>query len=182
MKCQSGVTMIEVLIALVIFAIGVGGMAGLQLRSAGMSVDATQRALVLSKAQELADRMRSNSAAMPAYLGNFDNLSGAYCAAVPTDNCADSNDGVATVCSAAQMAAFDLWDVFCRADTGLNGNIIDWATTVACTSATCSSALDTVTITTNWISKTADMDQELASSAGSADDRTIDSLTLNFIP
>lgn len=182
MKYQSGVTLIEVLIALVIFAIGVGGMVGLQLRSAGMSVDATQRSIVMSKAQELADRMRSNSAAIPSYLGSFNNLTGAFCNAAPADNCADSNDGVATTCTATQMAAFDLWDVFCRAETGLDGSVIDWVTDISCTSVTCNTALDTVTITTDWISKTANMDQELADTAGTASDQTVDSLTLSFIP
>ena len=178
---QSGVSLIEVLIALVVFAIGVGGMLGLQLRSIGMSVDATQRSIVLAKSQELADRMRSNAAAMPGYVGTFDNTGGAYCAATPV-NCADSNDGAAATCTAAQMAAYDLWDVFCRADTGMQDSIIDWRTTVTCTSAACNAPLDTLTINTQWISRTADTDEDLAATAGTAADRTVESLTLSFIP
>ncbi len=182
MRNQSGITLVEVLIALVVFAIGVGGMAGLQLRSIGMSVDATQRAIVVAMSQELADRMRSNSAGMPDYVGDYNNLNGNYCATKPDENCADSNEGEAVACDAAQMAAFDLWDVFCRADSGINGSIIDWQTEINCTSVTCDSPLDTVTITTDWISRTADTDADLAGTAGSADDKTIDSLTLSFIP
>lgn len=182
MKLQSGVSLIEVLIALVVFAIGVGGMAGLQLRSLSMSVDASQRSIVLAKSQGLADRMRSNPAGIPGYLGTYNNIGGAYCATAPANNCSDSNSGIATTCSAAEMAAFDLWDVFCRTSTGVDDSIIDWSTTITCTSAACSAALDTVTVTTSWISKTADTDEELAATAGSAADQTVDSLTLDFIP
>lgn len=182
MKRQSGLSLIEVLIALVIFAIGVGGMLGLQLRSLSMSVDASQRTVVLAKSQELADRMRSNSAGITDYLGTFSNAGGGYCAAPPANNCSDSNSGPASTCSASEMASYDLWDVFCRVDTGMNDTIIDWTTAVTCTSAACNSPLDTVTVTTNWISKTADTDEELAATAGTATDRTIDTLTLDFIP
>jgi len=181
-KKQTGITLIEVLIALVVFAIGVGGMAGLQLKSLGMSVDATQRAVVLAKSQELADRIRTNATAMSTYTNTFNNSGGAFCASSPAPVCGDSNDGLAVSCSPLQLAAFDLWDVFCRTGSGLNDSVINWQTTISCTTAACDSALDTVTLTTVWVSKTADMDQDLANTAGTSNDRTIESLTLSFIP
>ncbi len=181
MKNQSGVSMVEVLIALVVFAIGVGGMAGLQLRSISMSVDATQRAVVLAKSQELADRMRSNSAALVNYINSspYNNNDGSYCAAAPADNCADSQSGAATTCTAAQMATFDLWDVFCASQTGLNQSVIEWNADITCTSAACNGAQDTVTITTSWVSKTADSNENLIRTSSAA---TSDQLTLSFIP
>ncbi len=181
MKQQSGISLIEVLIALVVFAIGVGGMAGLQLRSMGMSVDATQRAIVLTKSQELADRMRGNSSALSNYLGTYNNTGGAFCATAPS-NCGDSNVGMAANCGTVEMAGYDLWDVFCRNGTGLEGSVIDWTVSVTCTTTACNTPLDTVTVNTQWVSKTATSDEDLASTEGTAADRTIDSLSLSFIP
>jgi type IV pilus assembly protein PilV len=180
-KTQSGLSLVEVLIALVVFAIGVGGMAGLQLRSMSVSVDAAQRAVVMAKSQELADRMRSNPAALVNYvaMGPYNNNDGSYCAAPPADNCADSQAGIATSCTAVQMATFDVWDVFCRSQTGLDQSVIEWNTTIACTSATCDDAQDTVTITTNWVSKTADSNKNLIQTSSPA---TSDQLILSFIP
>ena len=48
-KYQRGVGLIEVLVALLVFAIGVVGMAGLQLRTISMSIDSTQRSVVIAK-------------------------------------------------------------------------------------------------------------------------------------
>lgn len=185
-KKQTGITMVEVLIALVVFAIGVGGMAGLQLRSLGMSVDATQRSVVLAKSQELADRIRANSAAIPWYLSvddsPYSNANNTYCPNIPALSCADSSAGPASTCDGAQMATYDLWDVFCRSGTGLNDSVVDWIVTVQCSSVTCTSALDTVTITTSWVSKAADSDDQLAQTSGNNSDATIDTLSLSFIP
>ncbi len=179
MKQQLGISMIEVLIALVVFAIGVGGMAGLQLRSMSMSVDATQRAVVLAKSQELADRIRSNTAGMSTYINTFNNNDQSYCAARPAEMCSDSSAGDAVSCNEIQMATFDLWDVFCEVPTGLNSSVIQWNTDIACTSSTCDGAQDTVTITTTWVSKTSDSNKDLASTTSAA---ITEQLILSFVP
>ncbi len=179
MKKQSGATLVEVLIALVVFAVGVGGMAGLQLRSLSMSIDSTQRTVVLAKTQDLADRMRSNRRAISTtYSGVY---SRAFCAVEPAENCADSNRGGAVSCTADQMAAFDLWDVFCRADSGMEGAVVDWQTQVTCTNG-CANLGDQVTISVNWVSRTVDTNNNIDNTVAAGVDPTQDNLILRFIP
>lgn len=183
MNKQRGVSLIEAMIALVVFALGVGGMAGLQLRSLSMSMDSKQRSVVLAKSQELADRMRSNSASLPTYIGTFQNNDGSYCSVEPADNCADSNSGSAAACTGQQMAVFDLWDVFCRNDSGMDNTVIEWTTNVTCSSATCAVGLDTVTISTTWVSRTGDTNKDLTVTTGATGiDPTQDQLLLSFTP
>lgn len=184
MNKQYGVSLIEVLIALVVFALGVGGMAGLQLRSLSMSMDSKQRSVVLAKSQELADRMRSNSASLLSYVGTYTNNDGSYCSTPPVDNCADSNSGAATTCTGQQMATFDLWDVFCRNDSGMDNSVIEWTSEVICTSSlTCQVGLDTVSISTTWISRTGDTNKDLVvPTATTGTDPTQEQLLLSFTP
>lgn len=181
---QRGVSLIEVLIALVVFAIGVGGMAGLQLRSLSMSIDSTQRSVVLAKSQELADRIRSNSGSIADYATGtaFNNTGGNYCNTLPANNCADSNQGIAATCSGSQMALYDLWDVFCRVDSGMNASVVDWSTAISCASSPCAVG-DAITISTNWVSRTGDTSKDLVVTTGAnAVDPTTDSLILSFVP
>lgn len=185
MKQQHGVSLIEVMIALVVFAVGVGGMAGLQLRSLSMSMDSKQRAVVLAKSQELADRMRSNFGSLSAYVKDdtFDNSDGSYCSTEPAAICADSNSGSAASCSGEQMAEFDVWDVFCRDDSGMNDSVIDWRTDITCTSSPCMAGIDTVTISTIWVSRTGDTNKDLVVTTGAnGSDPTQDHLILSFTP
>lgn len=180
MRNQSGISLIEVLIALVVFAVGVGGMVGLQLRSVGMSLDSKQRAIVIAKSQELADRMRSNRAFLTDYVGSYSNAGGTYCATLPAANCADSNLGSATVCGGVQLAAFDVWDVFCQEDSGVNESVINWATEITCSTAGCVAGRDTVTISTDWVARTGDTNKDLVGNA--AIDPSQDQLTMSFTP
>lgn len=67
---QTGVTMIEALVALFVFSVGALGLAAMQTASLAQGDDSKQRALAIWKAQELADRIRSTkSVATPAGLG-----------------------------------------------------------------------------------------------------------------
>ncbi len=183
MNKQRGISLIEVMIALVVFALGVGGMAGLQLRSMSMSMDSQQRSVVLAKSQELADRMRSNNKSIADYVNTFNNTGDAYCGIEPQVNCADSNAGSAAVCSGAQMAEFDLWDIFCRDQSGLNETVIDWRTEVTCSTVACDVGIDTVTIVTTWISRVGDTNKDLVVTAGeNGIDPTQERLLLSFTP
>ena len=179
MRNQRGVSLIEVMIALVVFAIGVGGMVGLQLRSVSMSLDSKQRAIVIAKSQELADRMRSNRWFLSDYRGSYSNAGGAYCSTLPAANCADSNTGAAAVCGGAALATFDIWDVFCQVDSGLDASVIDWAVEINCTGA-CTASQDTVTLTTSWVARTGDTNKDLVGNA--ANDPSQDQLIMSFTP
>jgi type IV pilus assembly protein PilV len=82
-----GVTLIEVLIALVVFSIGLLGLAGLQTVSLRFNTSAYYRTQATALAYGLADRMRANrqSALDGEYNGDFE---------VPTPDCdPDAADG-----------------------------------------------------------------------------------------
>lgn len=66
-KNQKGVGLIEVLVALVILAIGVLGFAALQLRALDAAQEATEQTVAMSTARDLAERMRINRGALVNY-------------------------------------------------------------------------------------------------------------------
>ena len=182
-KYQCGVGLIEVLVALLVFAIGVVGMAGLQLRTISMSIDSTQRSVVIAKSQDLADRIRSSGANPDNYTGTYDS---SICPTPPAPFCADTNSSNAANCSAEQLAAFDVWEVFCADRSGLDGGVIQWSTQISC-SAGCGGAGAQMTIATTWESRTADTnsdiaDRDVTNADGSVESALVDRLTLSFIP
>ena len=63
---QAGVSLIEVLVAVVILTIGLLGLAGLQAGGMRVSQGATFRGLASQYASDMADRMRANAAAAKA--------------------------------------------------------------------------------------------------------------------
>ena len=96
---EAGVTMIEVLVVLVIVAIGLLGVAALQLNNLRYSSMGSGRQQATLVAEQLADRIRANpsadySAASGSYAGNC------YSA---TTNCPST--------TAANRAAFDLSEI-----------------------------------------------------------------------
>lgn len=95
---QSGFTMLESLVTLLILTIGVLGVAGLQMqgmRSGGMAL---QRTIVVMKTQEIIERMRINRGKNGSNLVN-------YSAGVAASGGCNSG----TVCTAAAQAAHDLF-------------------------------------------------------------------------
>ena len=70
MNKQRGFTLIEILIAIVVFSIGLLGLAGLQLTSFRNVHDAHLRSVATLMAYDMADRMRANRVAFLA--GGYD--------------------------------------------------------------------------------------------------------------
>lgn len=110
-----GSSLIEVLVTLLIFAVGLLGFAALQLNALQSTADSSQRSQAVWIAQELAERMRANSEAGNAvYTAVVTN-----CTALPAQICADHYNPIngakvnAANCTAAQMASFDLWEARC---------------------------------------------------------------------
>lgn len=64
---QKGIGLIEVLVALVILALGVLGFAALQLRALDAAQEATEQTVAMSTARDLAERMRINRGALENY-------------------------------------------------------------------------------------------------------------------
>lgn len=65
---QRGVGMIEVLVALVILAIGVLGFSALQLRAMEATAEATDRTMAMNLARDLAERIRINRLGLDNYI------------------------------------------------------------------------------------------------------------------
>lgn len=181
-KTQAGVGLLEVLIALVVFTVGVVGMAGLQLRTLSMSLDSSQRTIVIAKSQDIADRIRSNGIRPVNYLGTYSNTN---CSATPTPRCADSESENASACSEAEMAAFDIWDVFCGTDASMDSGVIGWTTTISCPGA-CTGISEQMSVFTTWTSRTSDTDQKLVNNTtlvnGVEVSTVTDQMTLSFVP
>ncbi|WP_271410710.1 type IV pilus modification protein PilV [Pseudomonas sp. Q1-7] len=113
---QTGITMIEVLVTLLIFTVGLLGLAGLQLKALQGTNDSVQRAHATWLLQDFADRVYSNGVATIAdYSGAAPN-----CNALPNPVCADFFNPVTGAkvngsnCTPAQMASFDRWEAMCR--------------------------------------------------------------------
>ena len=105
----AGFTLIEVLIALVILSVGMLGIAGLYVTSMQAGRTSILRHNAVTLAGDIADRIRANPRAGPAYA-----LAGA------NNNCVDGGVN----CTLGQMAAHDifLWDQQ-AANTMPNGTV-----------------------------------------------------------
>lgn len=114
LRYSLGVSLIEVLITLLVFTVGMLGFAALQLNALQSTGDSAQRSQSVWILQELAERMRSNPEA-----GAANYTAAVNCANLPANRCADYYDPVAgakvnaAVCTAAQLAAFDRWEAQC---------------------------------------------------------------------
>jgi len=96
---QTGFTLIEVLIAVLVLSLGLLGMAGLQATSLKNNNAAATRGQATLLAYDVIDRMRANRAA--ALAGSYDNSFGT----APTSA---GTDCQSTDCDANAMAAYDL--------------------------------------------------------------------------
>ncbi len=123
---QEGVTLIEALVALLLFTVGALGLVALQFSSVAMSGDSQQRSLAIWKSQEFIDRIRSNAGQEAKYIAEIgnsttddlgdDTATKAFtCPATPGKNC---NTGT---CSSDEIVKYDVWEVFCEANTGVTG-------------------------------------------------------------
>lgn len=106
MKRQHGFSLLEVLVALVIFSFGLLGLAGLQLTGLASNQSATLRSIATTLAYDMADRMRANLRGVNA---------GNYNGATPADNvCSaahfDDTHSAPANCTPAQLAQDDLYD------------------------------------------------------------------------
>ena len=99
MNKNTGFTLIEVLIAMLVLAVGLLGLAGLQAASLKNNQSAYNRSQAIQLAYDLADRMRAN-------------VTGAatYTAILPSAATAKANCLTITGCSVADMAENDLFE------------------------------------------------------------------------
>jgi type IV pilus assembly protein PilV len=94
-----GVGLVEVLVAIAVFSVGVLGTFAMQVSAARVNFDAAQQLMATGLARDILERMRSNAGELDAYTVN-----GVGQQALPF-----ATDCRLTDCSAAHLAAFDLF-------------------------------------------------------------------------
>lgn len=106
-KRNRGFTMVEVLVSVTIFSVGLIGVARLQVVSKQSNYDAVQRVTATTIAQDLLSRMRSNSGDLSTYVENDGALQVNYNdeTSLPNPDCINNT------CTAQQLAVRDLWDI-----------------------------------------------------------------------
>lgn len=163
---QSGLNLVEILVAALILSVGLLSLAGLQVASLKSIQGATQKQQASFMIHELFERMRSNRAA--ALAGEYNTLSGGGSIAVDCSAVVATDCGSIAACSTAELAAYDLHTVQCGqsiagVSTGLP--IIDASFAVQCSAAPdgCASG---VIVTLSWVERLADKNIEDPESDG----------------
>ena len=107
---QNGFTLIEVLVSVFVLALGVIGIAGMQLTAMRNSQQSNYQTVAVQLASELADNMRSNAAVMKKddsdnpFLFSYDSASGSN-PDEPGSKCYTT-----TNCDADALAKFDIYE------------------------------------------------------------------------
>ncbi|CAH1903696.1 Type IV pilus assembly protein PilV [Candidatus Nitrotoga sp. HW29] len=159
-KTQSGFTLLEILVAIVVLSLGLLGLAGLQAASLNNNQTAYYRGIATQQAYDIADRLRANLAGAGSLHGySYNNLT----AGLPVGN----PDCFATSCTPENMAIFDhrQWNT-ANATLLPNGNgtvvCADGPAAAGCTAATGNWVFN---ITVMWTEKGAGGDCPLGSPA-----------------
>lgn len=108
MNRQAGFTLLEVLIAVLIFSFAMLGIAGLQLTSIKVTQSSSFQAIAAERAYEMADRIRANkNAAMTDYTNALASTSGPTAGNGCSSLYPKSAGGTASACTATQLATDD---------------------------------------------------------------------------
>jgi type IV pilus assembly protein PilV len=154
-KPANGFTLIEVLVTMFVMTIGLLGIAGIQSNSVKDGLDNAKRSQVMWLVTELVERARANPAGQATGYNRTIDIS--ECSTVPAKQCSDNGAGdAATNCNPDEMAAFDVWEVFCgNAEANVIANAGDSlslsAITMGC-AGTCTDTSD-LSVSISWTSK-----------------------------
>ncbi len=99
-RTQVGVGLIEVLIAVLVFSVGLLGMMSMQLAAKRASFESTQRTIATGLVRDILERIRSNPGALSSYVVNN----------VGASSLAPGTDCNALTCTTSQLAAWDLYE------------------------------------------------------------------------
>jgi len=157
-RTQSGMGIVEVLVALVVVSFGVLGMASLQLTGMKHSSGGFNRSQALLYAQNMATHIRLNQDAVNdetslEYAG-FDST-GFNCDLKPAPYCQATPDSAAEDCTFSELADFDKYTVACGdvgsggADKGVIGTLPNGTLTITCLGASCTTD-SAYQITVSW--------------------------------
>jgi type IV pilus assembly protein PilV len=108
-KRQSGVTLVEVLISVLLMSFALLGMAALQAQSMAQQTSSTTRGNLSTLISDVADRLRSNLSSAPGYsAGNTAFTLSSTWAAQATIPSAPTTDCKITACDVAARSKYDL--------------------------------------------------------------------------
>lgn len=179
---QGGITLIEVLVTILVVAIGLLGLASMQSVSLKSNQDSIQRAAATNLAYELVSRMRANPDGSSA--GNYATAfaNNGLCNAAPAKMCSAhySQQGgsmqLGSNCNSSELASFDAWEISCGHNNAANtfsspvNYLMSPSVTVSCDDSDVGDGLacsenSLYTITFNWqaIAPTAQSDNQAAS-------------------
>lgn len=150
MKTNAGFTLIEVLIAMIILAVGLLGLAGLQATSLRNNQSAYNRSVATQLAYDIADRMRANHTYAKKLAGNL------YVTTTTPPTSGKANCTSITGCVPADMALNDLYEWNQAIQSSLP-------------SSTASPATGTITIAGNVLSITINWDENRDGKVNSQD-------------
>lgn len=111
---QKGIGMVEVLVALVILAIGVLGFTALQLRAVDATSEALNRIQAMNLARDLTERIRANRSAATTYTTNLNATSQV---SSPAKDCLVNTILDTNGCSNIEMANYDTATIIAKATT-----------------------------------------------------------------
>jgi type IV pilus assembly protein PilV len=149
---QSGFSLVEVLVALIIIAVGMLGLAKIQALAYGSTGTANLRSLAAIQASSIASVMHSNRNYWSAVANGFTYAFVGTAAATSTDTAvaSSSNTCSTATCTAAQIAALDLanWHLAIAGNGVLPGVLPNATANIAC--AVTASSPVTCTIQLQW--------------------------------
>lgn len=103
---QAGFSLIELMVATLVFSIGILGAAGLNAVSKRSGYEAVQRSVASQLAFALLEEIRSNREAIDVYIAAGTLGSASQGVAIPANTCANA----ASPCTPAQLATYRLWE------------------------------------------------------------------------
>jgi len=106
---SKGVTMVEVLVSIIIFSVGLIGIARLQIVSKQTNYDSVQRVAATAIANDILSRMRANGGELFTYVtaNGVNTVGRGSITTEPTPDCSTTGNA----CTAQQLAAHDLWEI-----------------------------------------------------------------------
>lgn len=115
MEFEKGVGMIEVLVALLLLAIGVMGFTALQLKAVDATNEAMSKIEAMNVARDVAERIRVNKNGLATYISELNKTTQATLSTAGLKKCLGSN-----VCSVTDMAKYDAAQIISQAqDTAM---------------------------------------------------------------
>ena len=108
MSDQKGVGLIEILVALLVLAIGVLGFIALQYRAVEATSEAINRVQAMNVARDMAERIRANRDGLATYKTQIETAA---------KQATFATDCIASKCSAADLADFDVSQVVSKASS-----------------------------------------------------------------